>query len=145
MRTAKQKARSAMKRVYQIEMRENPTPAESYLWEKLKGKQLGVKFTSQAIMFGFIVDFWCGVIRLAVEVDGPIHEDRQEYDAKREEILRGHYVHFLRFTNDQVFRDRDQCVLIISAEVERLLQTRQAKRRITIERNSVRSNNVRKR
>src|SRR6266404_4205226 len=86
VRGAKNKARGAMKRVFQRQMREAKTPAEAFLWEKLKDKALGVKFTPQAIIHGFLPDFWCGELRLAIEVDGSIHEKQISYDKWREAI-----------------------------------------------------------
>lgn len=132
MRTAKQKARATLKRVYQIELRENQTRAELYLWEVLRDKQLGEKFTPQAIIKGFIVDFWCGRLRLAIEVDGPIHLERQTYDRKRDAIIADSHVTILRFTNDAVLRERVICVEKIKAEMHRLSATPATKRRTTI-------------
>ena len=42
-----------------IEMRKNPTEAESVLWTILRKKQLGVKFHRQYVIETYIVDFVC--------------------------------------------------------------------------------------
>jgi very-short-patch-repair endonuclease len=39
-------------------MRNAPTEAEALLWDKLRNKQLGIKFRQQHIINKFIVDFW---------------------------------------------------------------------------------------
>ena len=59
-------------------LRENMTPVEKLLWERLKGKQiLGLRFRRQHPIFIFIVDFYCHEARLVVEIDGEIHEFQQ--------------------------------------------------------------------
>lgn len=143
MRTAKQKARSAIKRVYQKELLENQTGAELRLWEVLQERQLGEKFTQQAIIIGFIVDFWCGRLRLAIEVDGPIHLERREYDRRRDAALSKSHVTVLRFTNAEVFENRPTCLNRIRAEIERLSATPAAKRRTTIMLKSAKKKNKR--
>ncbi|HQB11109.1 MAG TPA: DUF559 domain-containing protein, partial [bacterium] len=42
-----------------LEMRDSSTNAEETLWEKIRGKKLGVKFRRQHIIDKFIVDFYC--------------------------------------------------------------------------------------
>jgi len=39
--------------------RRNPTPAESLLWEELRGRKLGVRFRRQHPIEGYIPDFVC--------------------------------------------------------------------------------------
>lgn len=113
IKQTKQKARSAIKKVWQQEMREAPTKAELHLWEALSGCQLGVKFRRQAIVSGFLPDFWCGAFKIVVEVDGPIHEQKSEYDQWRDSILLTKGITILRFTNGAVLTHRDACVQVI--------------------------------
>lgn len=136
MRTAKQKARAALRRVYQRQLRENPTRAELFLWEVLRDKQLGEKFTEQAIVSGFIPDFWCGRLRLAIEVDGSVHDtaERREYDQWRDEILARNRVMVLRFTNEQVFENRPYCVEAIKNAIKERSNRPSVRRRETIDR-----------
>jgi very-short-patch-repair endonuclease len=56
------------------------------------------------------VDFYCARARLIVEVDGPIHDARQEEDAIRDAFLKNRGFRVLRFTNDEVNGNMD-CVL----------------------------------
>ena len=42
-----------------------------------------------------------------VEVDGTIHDQQQEYDAYREQVLRARGMSVVRFKNDEVFSDLD--------------------------------------
>jgi very-short-patch-repair endonuclease len=54
----------------------------------------GLKFRRQQPIRGYIVDFYCAEQRLAVEIDGPIHdeEDRAWYDFVRDVRLADHGV-----------------------------------------------------
>ena len=92
-------------------MRRNPTQTEELLWERLRaGKILGYRFRRQHAIGRYIVDFYCARARLIVEVDGPIHDARQEEDAIRDAFLKNRGFRVLRFTNDEVNGNMD-CVL----------------------------------
>jgi very-short-patch-repair endonuclease len=67
------------------ELRSQSTPAEIILWNYLKDKQLGVDFDRQKPMLGFIVDFYCKSLRLAIEVDGSSHDGKKDYDQAKNE------------------------------------------------------------
>ena len=57
-------------------MRKSPTPSEDILWQALRNRQIhGLKFLRQHPIGPTIVDFYCHEKRLAVEVDGGIHQD----------------------------------------------------------------------
>ena len=45
----------------------------------------GLKFRRQQVVRGYVVDFYCAELRLAIEIDGPIHEElhRAEQDLAR--------------------------------------------------------------
>lgn len=92
------------------EHKENPTPAESVLWKRLRNKQLaGYKFRRQHIIRSFIADFICIPKRLIIEVDGLIHQspDNKLSDAARTIELNLAGFEVLRFTNDDVIYDTD--------------------------------------
>ena len=94
------------KKLLAKEMRNNPTPAEAVLWNRLRGRQLGgYRFLRQRPMLGYIADFYCPAVRLVIEVDGSSHDDRAEYDATRDRNLRAHSFEVIRFTNREVAKD----------------------------------------
>jgi very-short-patch-repair endonuclease len=69
-------------------MRAMPTAAEAVLWSALRGRRLGGwKFRRQHVIAGYIVDFYCAELWLAVEVDGPVHQGRDIDDRERDEHL----------------------------------------------------------
>ena len=93
------------------------TTAEVILWSKLKGKQIkGYKFRRQYSIDGYIVDFYCPKLRLAIEIDGPIHnkKDNKEYDKERQLYIQATGISFLRFTNQDVFKNLTKVLTKIS-------------------------------
>ena len=85
------------------EMRTNPTRQEAILWNVLRGGSLGARFRRQHVLTPYIVDFYAPAHRLAIEIDGGVHDDRRDEDARRAAHLHErHGVRTLRFTNQQV-------------------------------------------
>ena len=104
-----------------FELRDNPTPAEIMLWEIIQKKQIsGFKFRQQHKIGPYIVDFYCHSVNLAIEVDGPIHQTRQEYDANRTEWLNLIGVKVIRFSNEEVLNNSAQVKMRILEELKRL-------------------------
>jgi type I restriction enzyme M protein len=87
------------------ELRKSQTPAEEILWELLRDRQLAdLKFRRQHQIGDYIVDFFCAEQRIVIELDGAIHDkrDQTKKDATRQAYLEslGHIV--LRFRNEEV-------------------------------------------
>lgn len=95
-------------------MRQNPTRAESVLWQHLRKEKLdGFKFRRQHIIHTFIVGFYCPTVKLIVEVDGAVHQNQVEYDQVREEYLQAAGYHMLRFKNDEILDDIEHVLDVI--------------------------------
>ncbi len=87
-------------------LRRNMTPAEKKLWEALKGKKLsGLKFRAQHPVGPFILDFYCPVCKLVIELDGGVHEGQAEYDETRTQQLKDYGYRVIRFRNEEVLTD----------------------------------------
>ena len=86
-------------------LRNNMTPAEKLMWEKLRKSQLGVRFKAQHPMGRYIVDFYCHQARLVVEIDGPIHNYHKEEDQQRIDDIKKDGVTVLRIRNEEVFEN----------------------------------------
>jgi very-short-patch-repair endonuclease len=94
-------------------LRNNSTDAEIILWNHLKDKALlGYKFRRQYSVDQFILDFYCPVLKLAVELDGNIHLNKEikEHDENRDAFLKSFGITIIRFCNDDV-SDRINIVL----------------------------------
>ncbi len=90
-------------------MRQHPTQAEALIWGCLRKEKIeGYKFRRQHIIGTSIVDFYCPICKLIVEVDGPIHQKQQVYDQSREINLIALGYKMLRFTNDEVINHTDE-------------------------------------
>ncbi|TAK31051.1 MAG: DUF559 domain-containing protein [Chloroflexota bacterium] len=88
------------------ELRREMTREEALLWQQLRGNRLGgLHFRRQQVIDGFIVDFYCHAAGLVVEIDGPIHQNQQEYDRERDAILAARGLRLLRIPNEEVASD----------------------------------------
>jgi len=87
-------------------LRQRATSAEDVLWEALRHRQLGgLKFRRQCPAGPFVLDFSCPERRIAVELDGSVHDEQQAQDAARTAILEGYGYRVIRFRNEDVFAD----------------------------------------
>jgi len=94
------------------ELRQRATPAERKLWLYLRDRQLdGVKFYRQKPIvyeeslkkkYFYIADFYSRQKRLVVELDGPIHELKKEYDENRDIVINNLGLRVLRIKNDEL-------------------------------------------
>ena len=100
------------------QMRQEPTPAENRLWQRIRKRQVeGVKFRRQVPFERFLVDFCCFECRLVLEVDGPIHQYNIAEDTIRQEFLEFLGFRVLRFTNQRVFLVLDEVLAEIALAV----------------------------
>ncbi|MDC0977770.1 endonuclease domain-containing protein [bacterium] len=106
-------------------LRLNMTNAEKYLWQELrKKKRNGYRFRRQFSVGGFILDFYCISVMLAVEVDGKYHDFTKEYDEERENIIKNLGITFLRFSNKEVIKDWQTVNLKIEKQLHELRSRR---------------------
>lgn len=83
-------------------LRHNLTQPEQALWTLLRRNQIGLHFRRQHALGPYILDFYCAAAKLCVEVDGPMHKERADQDARRDAWLRERGVRTLRFTVEDV-------------------------------------------
>jgi cyclase len=103
-------------------LRKEATKAEHILWQKLRNKNLGIRFRRQHPFAMFIVDFYAPSIKLAIELDGSLHtlSANQEYDAMRKDYLELRYVHVLRFWNSEIEKNLENTLHKISEKIKEL-------------------------
>ena len=93
------------------ELRRQMTPAENKLWKHLRRGQLKeFHFRRQHPVGHFILDFYCAPCKLVIEVDGEIHQHRQEEDAARTAELMNHGYTVIRFKNHEVMKQIESVV-----------------------------------
>jgi very-short-patch-repair endonuclease len=80
--------------------RKTPTKSESIFWRAVRNRRFaGQKFRRQYAVGPFILDFYCPELRLAVEIDGPIHEYQTEADQNRQRAIESFGVRFVRISS----------------------------------------------
>lgn len=88
--------------------RRNPTLAEAILWNAIRQqdrrKPLGVSARREAVICGYIADFYIPKWRLIIEIDGGYHDDpiQADRDVQRARWLCGNGYQIIRFTNQSV-------------------------------------------
>lgn len=100
-------------------LRNNATEAENELWRHIRRKQLeGLRFRRQHPVSSFILDFYCHEARLAIELDGPIHNnpDQKSYDEERNKVIESLGIRTLRFKNEDIFKKLNETLRIIGME-----------------------------
>jgi very-short-patch-repair endonuclease len=103
------------------------TREELLLWLRLKGRQVaGQRFRCQHPIGPYILDFYCGRARLAVELDGSTHQSQEAmaHDARRDRWLRAQGIETLRIPLGVMVWDCDE----VMAKIERTVQARIAER-----------------
>ncbi|HNN00875.1 MAG TPA: DUF559 domain-containing protein [Turneriella sp.] len=102
------------------ELRKRLTPAEASLWNHLKNSQLeGMKFRRQHSVGRYILDFYCVAAKLAIELDGAVHNSAEAKlrDKERDAFLLSLEIKVLRFENKRVFDDLDAVLAEIRAQL----------------------------
>jgi very-short-patch-repair endonuclease len=101
--------------VFQLcrKLRKKQTDAKKFLWKCLRRKRLkGLKFRRQHPIGRYIADFYCPEARLVIELDGKIHQvkDQKEYDRSRQEIIEMRGVRVLRIKNAEIGQDIESVI-----------------------------------
>ncbi|HET8626181.1 MAG TPA: endonuclease domain-containing protein [Thermomicrobiales bacterium] len=90
------------------DLRQRLTPTEQALWRALQRRQVrGLKFRCQHPVGPYVLDFYCPACKLAVEVDGDVHDEQEEQDEARTRHLEGYGYRVLRFRNEEVLTNLD--------------------------------------
>lgn len=123
---------SKEKRDLRLKMIKQPTETERIVWrillEKNKEQKKRNKYKpippittwrQQALILGYIVDFYCEIGKLALEVDGEYHKDRGEYDKKRDQVLLSYGIKTIRITNKEVLSKGQPLIDDIHKEAQR--------------------------
>ncbi len=84
---------------------------EALVWNRLKRRQLnGLDFDRQKIIGSCIVDFFCAEKGFVLELDGPSHDFREGYDARRDAYLRSLDLTVVRVPVSEVLGNLDGVV-----------------------------------
>jgi len=90
------------------DLRRNQTNSELIMWKILRNRKFtGLKFRRQYLIDGYIIDFYCSKLKLAIEIDGLIHLKKIKEDKLRQKDLEDKGIKFIRFTNKDIEFDLD--------------------------------------
>jgi very-short-patch-repair endonuclease len=96
-------------------LRREMTPAERRLWAAIRRNAVdGFHFRRQQVIGEYVVDFYCASAKLAIELDGGVHQEQWKYDESRDKIISSLGVRVLRIPNE--------AMLDIEAAVEYIRQ-----------------------
>ena len=74
------------------------------MWIHLRKKQLGYRFLRQYSIDHYVIDFYSPKLKLAVELDGDVHEQPEQIqkDKIRQRYLEKFRITFVRITNEEL-------------------------------------------
>ena len=107
-------------------LRQASTRTEEILWSFVRRNQReGIKFKRQYSVHGFVMDFYAPSVKLAIEIDGSIHDDRyrQAHDQWRQSEIEQYGIRFLRFSNQEILQSLDQVLASIDTTIRELPST----------------------
>jgi uroporphyrinogen-III synthase len=84
------------------------TTTEAVLWDQLRDRRfLGLKFRRQHAVRAYVLDFYCHELRLAIEVDGSVHDDadQRRADLDRQTTLEELGINFYRIQASAIDAD----------------------------------------
>ena len=102
-------------------LRSEMTLPETLLWRELRGRPKGFKFRRQHPAGIYVLDFYCAAVRLAIEVDGAVHDTARASasDAARSGFLKSQHVATLRVPAKAILEDAQAVVeriVVVSEE-----------------------------
>ena len=110
---------SEEKKVLARQLRQNPTPSQARLWQEIRSKKINWRFRRRAILYGWIVDFWCPAAKLAIEIDHALDVEREEEHSHRDSVLSDYGIRMLRIKAARVFKDMQAVLKEIKDTLEK--------------------------
>lgn len=103
------------------QLRSNMTYCEKLVWMYLRKRQMKERFLRQYSVDKYVIDFYCPKLKLAVEVDGDIHDlqDQKEYDKNRQDYLENFGINFIRIKNEELLANPDKAFARIEDEIKK--------------------------
>ncbi len=104
------------------QLRANMTYCEKLVWIYLRKRQMEERFLRQYSVDSYVIDFYCSKLKLAIEIDGDIHEieEQKEYDTDRQSYLENFGINFIRIKNEELLGNPNKAFDKIEKEITRL-------------------------
>jgi len=106
-------------------LRNNPPQAEILIWKYLQKSQFDYKFRRQHSIGKYVVDFYCPELKLAVEIDGPVHDEPKNiiHDSEKTEYILNKNIQLIRIDNKDVYTNINKVIEFIKSKIEKIEKT----------------------
>ena len=95
------------------------TKHEWILWNMiLKQDKTWYRFLRQKIIDQYILDFYCGKLKLAIELDWDSHNYSFDNDEQRTKKLNSLWIKVIRYTNTDINKNLDWILLDIKEQIK---------------------------
>lgn len=107
------------------QLRNNSTKSEIILWNQIKNKSLGYRFTRQKPLNKYIVDFFCYELMLAIEIDGYSHlvDAIVEKDIIKTNMLNKLGIQVFRIEDKEIFHNLENTILALQNLIKQIENT----------------------
>lgn len=78
---------------------------EMLLWRLLRLSRRELRFRKQYPVGPFVADFYCPAAKIVIEIDGAVHNERQDADGRRDAYLRSLGLTVIRVPAAEVLAD----------------------------------------
>ncbi len=103
---------------YARKLRQGGNLSEVLLWHELKKDKLEYRFLRQRPIGKYIVDFYCHLLNLAIEIDGAAsHDSKVKEDEVRQKALESFGTRIMLFTDADVRYNLNGVIEAIKAEI----------------------------
>ena len=102
-------------------LRQEQTYVEKIVWLYLRNRKMfGYKFKRQYSIDQYVVDFFCPELKLALEIDGGIHEmeENKLYDKERQSYIESYGIEFLRIKNEELLGNPNKAFEKIAEKIK---------------------------
>ncbi|WP_327752581.1 DUF559 domain-containing protein [Sphingobium sp. SJ10-10] len=96
-------------------LRNAASTSERLLWQQLRNRKLGCKFSRQMPVGPYFADFICRELNLIIELDGASHDHTIQHDSRRDNYCLAKGYRILRFSNADVMKNLEGVVSHIQA------------------------------
>lgn len=113
-------------KVRRRQLRQDQTYAEKIMWLHLRNRNLlGIKFRRQYSVDNFVIDFYAPAIKVAIELDGDVHNnfEQKEYDRIRQKQIELYGIEFIRITNNELLGNPNKTFSKIEEKIKYITNT----------------------
>lgn len=85
----------------------------------LRKKWLNYRFLRQKPIGNYITDFYCSKLLLAIEIDWSSHENKWDYDKKRDIYLESLWIKTIRYKDEDVLKNMEWVLIDLQSRIRK--------------------------